>query len=614
MKKYIFVRLVGLVLVIILMAPSSEVWAINCVPPRPFSIQVPAGAVIFRNLPSEVNPFAFDAAVWRYSCPNGQFQVMLTITPYGPTNVSGGLWYITQPPFGESRAVIYGEQSGNIVTIDGGAINGLPKSYLLESELSGFDAAAEFRLRYVSVNPNSYLVIPALGAPAVSAVLQNGVRVPGVTQSVSDNEDYRDYSVVVPVGARNLRIETLGATADVDLYVRFGSVPSLSAYDCRPYLNGGNEACVSDPPAPGTYFIRVYGFSRGIVHFDVKASWEGGTDRLLAVVRLGSGTGTVTSSPSGINCGSNCTARFASDSLVNLVAIPSPGSDFIGWSGACVGLASCNVVMSEAREVIAVFQTRAGSVGVDEPGLAAYPLPSPIPPNQNCPAGFFAAIVEDGPGPGIYPGTWGMEVVLDGVGQRTLSGGLNFGGLIDVTQPGFAGVNIANPANEPQRLNIILTGSSGLSAATDLPVRLRIERSQAGAPNTVVFDSTVSLSMSAAYQNSIVVGPGFHTAIITPLNGTPGGAPDGQFYFSLTTSFVDRVGGGFQGGAVIGGYHGVHPFGGVSGFAAFCIAQSYSTSIRTLSAPSYGSIGARDLRMRLINDQQQTLISVPALR
>ena len=65
---------------------------------------------------------------------------------------------------------------------------------------------------------------------------------------------------------------------------------------------------------------------------------------------------------------------------------------------------------------------------------------------------------------------------------------------------------------------------------------------------------------------------------------------------------------------MIGGYHGVHPFGGVSGFAAFCIAQSYSTSIRTLSAPSYGSIGARDLRMRLINDQQQTLISVPALR
>jgi hypothetical protein len=47
----------------------------------------------------------------------------------------------------------------------------------------------------------------------------------------------------------------------------------------------------------------------------------------------GSGSGTITSSPSGINCGSDCSETYSAGTLVSLTAIPASGSTFAGWSG-----------------------------------------------------------------------------------------------------------------------------------------------------------------------------------------------------------------------------------------------------------------------------------------
>jgi hypothetical protein len=84
----------------------------------------------------------------------------------------------------------------------------------------------------------------------------------------------------------------------------------------------------------------------------------------LTVSKAGSGAGTVTSSPAGINCGSTCQATYASGTMVTLTATPDAGSTFTGWSGACTGTGSCTVTMNAARAVTATFGP-AGPRGLD---------------------------------------------------------------------------------------------------------------------------------------------------------------------------------------------------------------------------------------------------------
>jgi hypothetical protein len=75
----------------------------------------------------------------------------------------------------------------------------------------------------------------------------------------------------------------------------------------------------------------------------------------LSVSRNGAGTGTVTSSPAGIDCGLTCSASFSAGSVVTLTATPGAASTFAGWSGACTGTGPCMVTMNAARSVTATF-------------------------------------------------------------------------------------------------------------------------------------------------------------------------------------------------------------------------------------------------------------------
>lgn len=76
----------------------------------------------------------------------------------------------------------------------------------------------------------------------------------------------------------------------------------------------------------------------------------------LSVTNQGTGTGTVSSSPSGISCGSTCSASFAAGTAVTLTAQAATGSIFSGWGGACAGSSNtCSVNMDSARSVTANF-------------------------------------------------------------------------------------------------------------------------------------------------------------------------------------------------------------------------------------------------------------------
>lgn len=76
----------------------------------------------------------------------------------------------------------------------------------------------------------------------------------------------------------------------------------------------------------------------------------------LTLTKAGTGTGSVTSAPSGISCGSTCSAGYADSTSVTLTATADSGSTFSGWSGGgCSGTDTCTVSMSTARSITATF-------------------------------------------------------------------------------------------------------------------------------------------------------------------------------------------------------------------------------------------------------------------
>jgi hypothetical protein len=68
-------------------------------------------------------------------------------------------------------------------------------------------------------------------------------------------------------------------------------------------------------------------------------------------------TGSVSSLPSGVDCGASCSAKFPAGTSVSLVATPPAGKPFVSWSGACSGVdpAGCTVTMNADTKVQATF-------------------------------------------------------------------------------------------------------------------------------------------------------------------------------------------------------------------------------------------------------------------
>lgn len=83
-----------------------------------------------------------------------------------------------------------------------------------------------------------------------------------------------------------------------------------------------------------------------------------------------SGSGSVVSNPAGINCGSTCSANFASGTTVTLSATPAAGQVFTSWSGACAGTQpSCTLQLTQVRATQAVFAAAPSAPAFQTPQL-----------------------------------------------------------------------------------------------------------------------------------------------------------------------------------------------------------------------------------------------------
>ena len=104
----------------------------------------------------------------------------------------------------------------------------------------------------------------------------------------------------------------------------------------------------------------------------------------LTVVQSGTGSGTVTSSPAGINCGADCNELYNINSIVTLTATPAVGSFFAGWSGgACTGTGTCVVTMDAAKTVTAIFTLTPQTLTISKSGNGSGTVTS-APSGINC--------------------------------------------------------------------------------------------------------------------------------------------------------------------------------------------------------------------------------------
>jgi len=71
----------------------------------------------------------------------------------------------------------------------------------------------------------------------------------------------------------------------------------------------------------------------------------------LTVGKAGTGSGTVTSSPTGINCGATCSANFILEQAFTLTAAPRGWLDVHRLERGCTGTGSCTVNMGAAQSV-----------------------------------------------------------------------------------------------------------------------------------------------------------------------------------------------------------------------------------------------------------------------
>ena len=248
-------------------------------------------------------------------------------------------------------------------------------------------------------------------------------------------------------------VKIYGGTGDADLYVKKGSAPTTSSYDCRPYTSGNTETCDMSSLGAGTYYIMVFGYRAvtglTLERFDACATTsQGAYGDACASGKSGShGTGTLSLS-------GGATAGVAKSATLHTVrTMPSSGDGLMSDQ-----VAGFNWVVANKGSNIAVI-----NFSIGEDGIYAV-QDNAITACVN--AGIFVAAaagnnMEDTAitSPGSCPAAFVVGATSQGDSVASYS---NWGAAVDLWAPGTS-VRLATNTS-----NTAFTTDSGTSFASPL--------------------------------------------------------------------------------------------------------------------------------------------------
>jgi len=338
----------------------------------------------------------------------------------------------------------------------------------------------------VTITPPTTTNQAATSKTTSSAVL-NGT----ITATNNQNADQRGFDIGTSPGTYNLTGYIQGT---VGSYV---------------YGTGAFSWTKSGLSPSTTYYFRAKAHnSAGWYYASPELSFTTlASTYLLTLNKAGTGTGTVTSAPVGINCLPTCTSAsfaFPAASFVTLTASAAAGSTFAGWSYvSCTGTpppATCNVALNANITVTATFNPSCNSYTY----AGGTVLPTPVNPgatlSTTCDYGI--AGVDCINSYFLNPAT----------GTTTPCGGIGFTGWTG-TKANFTCTAPSTPGTYTHVCGM------GTGTGSNCCSRTNNDGSVTVNPSTA-FDFSLSLSPPSA---TITIGD---TAITTPtaalVSGTPG--------------------------------------------------------------------------------------------
>jgi hypothetical protein len=137
------------------------------------------------------------------------------------------------------------------------ATNDFPISPQIAMDPAGNYTIAWWQTHFDQIHPNRMLARRYSTAGVVIQPIGNGQTLSPLSGAAGS---WQYFKLTVPPGQSTVDIIISGGTGDADLYTRWGALPTLTAWDGRPFLDGNNEGARMLNFPPGDWYIGINGF------------------------------------------------------------------------------------------------------------------------------------------------------------------------------------------------------------------------------------------------------------------------------------------------------------------------------------------------------------------